>query len=109
VAIIQSLREEGTAVNRYNEEPFIRYNADQSRIPTRSQAVPTSLYVFIHQEYKNNVNPGTKMDECRCINLLLLPKGSANIVACLLRARTVEPEEQPLLVNGSETTSVVRQ
>jgi hypothetical protein len=31
------------------------------------------------------------------------------IVAYLLKARTVEPEKQPLLVNGSETTFVSRQ
>jgi hypothetical protein len=30
-------------------------------------------------------------------------------VACLLKARTVEPEKQPLLANGSETTFVYRQ
>jgi hypothetical protein len=29
-----------------------------------------------------------------------------NIVAYLLKARTVEPEKQPLLANGSETTFV---
>jgi hypothetical protein len=29
--------------------------------------------------------------------------------AYLLKARTVEPERQPLLANGSETTSVSRQ
>jgi hypothetical protein len=32
-----------------------------------------------------------------------------NIVAYLLRARTVEPEKRPLLVNNSETTFVSRQ
>jgi hypothetical protein len=32
-----------------------------------------------------------------------------NIVAYLLKARTVEPEKQPLLANGSETTFVSRQ
>jgi hypothetical protein len=31
------------------------------------------------------------------------------IVAYLLKARTVEPEAQPLLANGSETTFVSRQ
>jgi hypothetical protein len=31
------------------------------------------------------------------------------IVACLLKARTVEPEKQPLLANGSETRFVSRQ
>jgi hypothetical protein len=30
-------------------------------------------------------------------------------VAYLLKARTVEPEKQPLLANGSETTFVSRQ
>jgi hypothetical protein len=49
---------------------------------------------------KNNINPGNKMDDSTCINLLLLPheqitvtnlKGSVNIVACLLGARTVDP------------------
>jgi hypothetical protein len=30
-------------------------------------------------------------------------------VAYLLKARTVEPEKHPLLVNGSETTLVSRQ
>jgi hypothetical protein len=29
-----------------------------------------------------------------------------NIVAYLLKARTVKPEKQPLLANGSETTFV---
>jgi hypothetical protein len=32
-----------------------------------------------------------------------------NIVAYLLKARTVEPAKQPLLTNGSETTFVSRQ
>jgi hypothetical protein len=32
-----------------------------------------------------------------------------NIVAYLLKARTVEPEKQPLPTNGSETTFVSRQ
>jgi hypothetical protein len=31
-----------------------------------------------------------------------------NIVAYLLKARTVEPEKQPLLADGSETTFVAR-
>jgi hypothetical protein len=31
------------------------------------------------------------------------------LVAYLLKARTVKPEKQPLLANGSETTSVYRQ
>jgi hypothetical protein len=31
------------------------------------------------------------------------------ILAYLLKARTVEPEKQPLLVNGSETTFVYKQ
>jgi hypothetical protein len=30
-------------------------------------------------------------------------------VACLLKSRTVDPDKQPLLVNGSETTFVSRQ
>jgi hypothetical protein len=34
---------------------------------------------------------------------------SEDIVAYLLKARTVEPEKQPLLANGSETTVVSRQ
>jgi hypothetical protein len=32
-----------------------------------------------------------------------------NIVAYLLKARTVEPEKQPLLANGSETMFISRQ
>jgi hypothetical protein len=32
-----------------------------------------------------------------------------NIMACLLKARTTEPEKQPLLENGSETAFVSRQ
>jgi hypothetical protein len=32
-----------------------------------------------------------------------------NIVVYVLKARTVEPEKQPLLGNGSETTFVSRQ
>jgi hypothetical protein len=32
-----------------------------------------------------------------------------NILAYLLKARTVEPEKQPFLTNGSETTFVSRQ
>jgi hypothetical protein len=32
-----------------------------------------------------------------------------NIVAYLLKAKTVEPEKQPLLANGSETIFVSRQ
>jgi hypothetical protein len=35
--------------------------------------------------------------------------GGVDIVAYLLKARTVEPEKEPLLANGSETTSVFRQ
>jgi hypothetical protein len=34
---------------------------------------------------------------------------NGEIVAYLLKARTVQPEKQPLLENGSETTSVSRQ
>jgi hypothetical protein len=34
--------------------------------------------------------------------------GGVDIVAYLLKARTVESEKQPLLTNGSETTSVSR-
>jgi hypothetical protein len=34
---------------------------------------------------------------------------SENTVVYLLKARTVEPEKQPLLANGSETTFVSRQ
>jgi hypothetical protein len=37
------------------------------------------------------------------------PSFGANIVAYLRKARTVEPEKQPLLVNGSETIFVSRQ
>jgi hypothetical protein len=32
-----------------------------------------------------------------------------HVVAYLLKARTVEPEKQPLLVNGSEITVIARQ
>jgi hypothetical protein len=39
---------------------------------------------------------------------LILP-ATLNIVACLLKARNVEPEKQPLLPNSSETTFVSRQ
>jgi hypothetical protein len=35
--------------------------------------------------------------------------GGVDIVAYLFRARTVKSEKQPLLANGSETTSVSRQ
>jgi hypothetical protein len=34
---------------------------------------------------------------------------SEDIVAYLLKARTVEPEKQPLLANGSETTAVSKE
>jgi hypothetical protein len=34
-------------------------------------------------------------------------KDFISTVAYLLKARTVEPEKQPLLVNGSETTFVL--
>jgi hypothetical protein len=38
-----------------------------------------------------------------------LIKTCFRIVAYFLKARTVEPEKQPLLANGSETTFVSRQ
>jgi hypothetical protein len=40
---------------------------------------------------------------------LLREAKSEYTVAYLLRAKTVEPEKQPLLANGSETTFVSRQ
>jgi hypothetical protein len=43
--------------------------------------------------------------EIRLIQLFLgRVKDFVNIVAYLLKARTVEPVKQPLLANGSETT-----
>jgi hypothetical protein len=46
-----------------------------------------------------------KLNSSRC----LIKHFIMNIVAYLLKARTVEPGKQPLLANGSETTLVSRQ
>jgi hypothetical protein len=45
----------------------------------------------------------------RFVLMSFLRKRNEDIVAYLLRARTVEPEKQPLLANGSETKFVFRQ
>jgi hypothetical protein len=38
-------------------------------------------------------------------NLIWKKEGHINIMANLLKARTVKPEKQPMLSNGYETTS----
>jgi hypothetical protein len=40
---------------------------------------------------------------------LAINNSSKDIVVHLLKTRTAEPEKQPLLVNGSETTFTARQ
>jgi hypothetical protein len=52
------------------------------------------------------VKPGPKE---QVGNTLLRHIGRNNIEAYLLKARIVEPEKQPLLANGSETSFVSRQ
>jgi hypothetical protein len=49
--------------------------------------------------------PGQEMSPIITANKEL---AESDIEAYLLKARTVEPEKQPLLMNGSETTFVSR-
>jgi hypothetical protein len=63
----------------------------------RSATTPTHPYTTI-QELLNAV-----------FSMQSMSYQILNVLAYMLKARTVEPEKQPLLVNGSETTFVSRQ
>jgi hypothetical protein len=53
--------------------------------------------------------PHCSYNHCPATQRRGLKARTVHFVAYLLKARTVEPEKQPLLANGSETTFVSRQ